>query len=81
MSAQLFVVDGLVTEYSQCIRCGRPLENPTSRERGFGPVCYQKVLVTLHEVLSESMDEAMEGLGVSRYDDGSSAMQAPLEGI
>ena len=29
-------------EYLVCIRCGRKLRSESSREIGFGPVCYKK---------------------------------------
>lgn len=29
-------------EYLVCIRCGRKLKSQSSREVGFGPVCYKK---------------------------------------
>ena len=31
----------------RCWRCGRPLTNPKSIERGYGPVCWQKIELEL----------------------------------
>ena len=28
---------------SKCRRCGRPIENPKSLIRGYGPICYSKI--------------------------------------
>lgn len=31
-------------EYDRCLRCGRMLRTPHTREIGMGPVCYKKYL-------------------------------------
>lgn len=36
-------------ESTQCGRCGRPLKDAKSRDRGYGPVCYKKVLAAKEE--------------------------------
>lgn len=33
----------------QCGRCGRPLKDIRSRDRGYGPVCWQKVQAAKEE--------------------------------
>ena len=32
-------------EYEYCLRCGRKLKNAEARKKGFGEVCYKKMLV------------------------------------
>ncbi len=29
--------------FSKCKRCGRTLKDPVSQERGYGPICAEKV--------------------------------------
>lgn len=31
-------------EYERCLRCGRMLRTPATREIGMGPVCYRRYL-------------------------------------
>lgn len=30
-------------KYIRCIRCGRLLKDDKSKERGFGPICWEKM--------------------------------------
>ena len=32
-------------DHEFCLRCGRRLKNPVARERGYGNVCYLKMVV------------------------------------
>jgi hypothetical protein len=32
------------TGKKHCRRCGRPLKDPVSIRRGYGPICYDKVM-------------------------------------
>jgi hypothetical protein len=38
---------------SECRKCGRELSNQLSRERGYGPVCYEKHLDDLKKLQLE----------------------------
>lgn len=32
-------------DHEFCLRCGRRLKNPVARERGYGNICYKKMVV------------------------------------
>ena len=31
-------------DYPRCLRCGRKLVSPEARARGYGDICYQKII-------------------------------------
>jgi hypothetical protein len=39
--------------YNKCLRCGHPLKDPKSKERGFGKVCFEKQKSKGKELFSE----------------------------
>lgn len=36
---------GAKIKYIRCIRCGRLLKDAEAKERGYGPICWQKISV------------------------------------
>lgn len=36
---------GTPEEHEYCLRCGRKLKTPDARERGYGLICYKKVII------------------------------------
>ena len=35
----------MIQEYNKCLRCGRRLKTQENRERGYGDICWKKMLV------------------------------------
>lgn len=52
-----------VIESTQCGRCGRPLKDAKSRDRGYGPVCYKKMQeVDENQMTADEVEEETECL-------------------
>lgn len=48
--------------YTECVTCGRKLNDKKSVDRGYGPVCYQKYLKALEEGKNQvTIDEVKDG--------------------
>lgn len=54
--------------HSRCQRCGRPLKDPKSRARGFGPTCYKKFTQERLETLGlDGEDKPMSEIIAFQY--------------
>ena len=49
----LFDVSVIVQRHQTCARCNRPLKNTLSMERGYGAVCYAKVMAERQDMKSD----------------------------
>ncbi|MDY0394756.1 DUF6011 domain-containing protein [Virgibacillus halophilus] len=48
--------------YTECITCGRKLKDKKSIERGYGPVCYEKLMKAFEDQENQvTIDEVIEG--------------------
>lgn len=47
----------------KCLRCGKPLSDPESLKRGYGPVCAKKLGLTA-EVLEQAKDDDVKPVGL-----------------